>query len=660
LVINTKRYCKMMNDAADKIPMYRNTARTFNEDFDEALNEFRLNATKKREGMSVAPPEILNVLRRKLYSNIDPSELVILPEGATCFIYPGMKKIKPINLRNMKASMIGSLVNVRAIVVRITEVKPLIQVACYVCESCGCEIYQSVQRRIYTPTIECPSNICKTNNSKGKVTPNFAVSKFTPYQELKIQETSDQTPQGSIPRSFTVQCRGALTRQCTPGDIINLSGIYLPKINDSQVMFKDALVHDTYIEACKIVQEKKKYCELYLSNETIDEVQQESRLDSTYRKLAISICPEIFGLENVKKALLLQMVSGSHLEMGDGMKIRGDINISLIGDPGVAKSQLLRQVAHLTPRGVYTSGKGSSGAGLTAAVMRDQNTGEIVLEGGALVLADMGICCIDEFDKMEEKDRTSIHEVMEQQSVSIAKAGITTTLNARTSILAAANPVYGRYNKSKTPHENINLPPSLLSRFDLIFILLDRPNEQHDLMMASHITYVHQRLEHPNTGSPVFDSDFLKAYIAYAKNFNPKIPPELHPHMIAKYVEKRGKLDKDIAKTTYSYTTPRTLLAVIRLSQALAKLRFSNEVNKDDIEEAMTLMNESQRSIIDVQEETNVFKNNVKNDPLSQIYSLISSECRNSPDKKISVQELERKVRPINARSLPGGSGCPI
>ena len=241
-----------------------------------------------------------------------------------------------------------------------------------------------------------------------------------------------------------------------------------------------------------------------------------------------------------------------------------------------------------------------------------------MLEGGALVLADMGICCIDEFDKMEEKDRTSIHEVMEQQTVSIAKAGITTSLNARTSILAAANPVYGRYNRSKTPHENINLPPSLLSRFDLIFILLDRPNEDQDNMMARHITYVHQNLRHPKSENEIFDNEFLRNYIAFAKRFNPTIKPELHMHLAQKYVDKRHKVDKDQAKTTYSYTTPRSLLAIIRLSQAMAKIRLSEEVSKEDIEEALSLMDESQRSVIDTSPDL-IIKANRK-DPISQIY----------------------------------------
>ena len=201
---------------------------------------------------------------------------------------------------------------------------------------------------------------------------------------------------------------------------------------------------------------------------------------------------EKFGMDFVKKALLFQMIGGSRVAKEDGMRIRGDLNIALIGDPGVAKSQLLKHVAYLSPRGVYTTGKGSSGAGLTASIIRDSKTGEITLEGGALVLADLGICCIDEFDKMEDNDKVAIHEVMEQQTISIAKAGITTSLNARTSILAAANPVYGRYDRTKSPHDNIGLSYSLLSRFDLVCILLDKPNNEKDMKLAIHITHLHQ------------------------------------------------------------------------------------------------------------------------------------------------------------------------
>jgi len=315
-----------------------------------------------------------------------------------------------------------------------------------------------------------------------------------------------------------------------------------------------------------------------------------------------------------------------------------------MGDPGVAKSQLMKQACNIAPRSVYTTGKGSSGVGLTAAVKRDEQTGEVSLEGGALVLADMGVCCIDEFDKMEESDRTAIHEVMEQQSISIAKAGITTTLNCRTTVLAAANPHFGRYNPYKSPVENIDLPPALLSRFDLLFLLLDTVDNEKDKKLALHVCKVHSSYgadshvekkkegsggdgEDPdvlNLGFKPYDGTFMRAFIKKAKSLEPMIDDSLQRDIVDAYVsirddEKRGDLD-----SRKSYTTPRTLLAILRLSQAHARCRFSKRVEREDFDEAMRLTKASKESV--------ELSGPAKKDqnPLDVVYDMLSDMAKSS------------------------------
>lgn len=326
-----------------------------------------------------------------------------------------------------------------------------------------------------------------------------------------------------------------------------------------------------------------------LTQDELNELAQED----LYTNLASSIAPEIYGHLDIKKALLLLLVGGVD-KRPDGMKIRGNINICLMGDPGVAKSQLLGYITRLAVRSQYTTGRGSSGVGLTASVLKDPLTGEMVLEGGSLVLADKGVCCIDEFDKMADDDRTAIHEVMEQQTISIAKAGILTTLNARVSILAAANPAYGRYNPRRTVEQNIQLPAALLSRFDLLWLIQDTPDRDNDFRLAKHITFVHRHGKQPPNRIKTMDMNLMRRYISLCKRKEPTISGELTEVIVGAYVELRrdARNSKDM-----TFTSARNLLGILRLSTALARLRLSDVVDNNDVSEALRLVAMSKDSL---------------------------------------------------------------
>ena len=642
---NTLRYIKMFTQAADQFKVESTIPMSAQEELEnQVLNTQLQNFEKKVNDRNTHLGAILPESAQQHTPGPEVQIRDTLKRRFTLVIVPGPNsKVKQQKLRELRGDMIGSLVDVRATVVRVSEVQPLIELATFFCDVCNEEVFKTVNSKIFMPPTVCNSELCQKNNTKGNLQNHFAMSKFTSYQELKIQETSDQTPVGSIPRTFTVLLRGDSVRQCSPGDIIRLHGIYLTKPHDGVRNIRDQFLHETFIEGMKIEKEKKSYDSLDVNKDLKEELVKASKKEDHLSKLARSIAPEIFGLEDVKKALLYQMASGSTISFADGLKIRGDINIALIGDPGVAKSQLLKQIAHLTPRGVYTTGKGSSGAGLTASITRDSNSGEITLEGGALVLADLGICCIDEFDKMEDHDKTSIHEVMEQQTISLAKAGITTSLKARASILAAANPIWGRYNRAKTPHENIGLAHSLLSRFDLIFILLDVPQRNLDQRLAEHITYVHKNFTHPKTQNDVFDTSFLKVYLSHARTFNPTLGPELHDYVTNIYLDRR-KCSRDMGSHG-QYITPRSLLGIIRFSQAIAKLRFSNQVNRSDVDEAVRLMDIAISSVNEEGEEQQItIKKRIMADPTNQIYKFIKEIFKAENKRQLHYKEVEKRI----------------
>lgn len=530
-----------------------------------------------------------------------------------------LRTAKVLKLREIDANCVGSLVQLDCLVVRTGQVKPKVEIITYHCEVCGCEVFQTVEGDRYTPPRECPSQRCERTKSAGKLRENIRTSKFAKYQEMRVQEMSSHVDVGSVPRSINVVLSGDLTRQVLPGDAITLTGVFTPAPVNYQTVMQKGTLQEMYIDAHHIVKHKKGYNDTTDDADIEEKVEQAARQGNLFENASKSIAPEIFGHADVKKALLLLLVGSYTKQMKDGLKIRGDIHALLMGDPGVAKSQLMKQVCAIAPRSVYTTGKGSSGVGLTATVIRDNKTGEVKLEGGSLVLADKGVCCIDEFDKMEESDRTAIHEVMEQQSISLAKAGITTTLNCRTSILAAANPVYGRYNPYKSPIENIDLPAALLSRFDLIFLLLDTVDVDKDKKLSLHVCKVHANYERPaaeasekvgfeanpanedadilNMGFKPYDSSFMRTYIRKARAFEPLIADDLMKDIVDAYVSIRDDEKREGIDSRKSYTTPRTLLAILRLSQAHARARFSPRVERRDFDEAMRLMKASKESI---------------------------------------------------------------
>lgn len=573
------------------------------------------------------------------------------------------EEAKVMKLREITSHYVGSLVKLDCLVVRISQVKPKVEVVTYTCDVCGAEIFQSVEGESYTPPKECPSQRCKDNKRSGQLHSNVRTCKFVKYQEMRVQEMSDHVPVGGVPRSINVVMYGDLTRYVLPGDAITLGGVYTPlQLPWFQARSKGTM-QEMFIEAHSITKHKHGYNEKAEDQEELShKIEELARKGDLYESCAKSIAPEIFGHDNVKKALLLVLIGSFTKTMKDGMKIRGDIHTLLMGDPGVAKSQLLKQAINIAPRSVYTTGKGSSGVGLTASVVRDNSTGEVSLEGGALVLADMGVCCIDEFDKMEEGDRSAIHEVMEQQSISIAKAGITTTLNCRTTVLAAANPVYGRYNPYKSPVENIDLPAALLSRFDLLFLLLDTVDADKDKNLALHVCKVHGNYEGVsskaekdgqekegdvlNLGFTPFDGNFMRAYIKKARSYEPMIEDSLQRDIVDAYVSMRDEEKRGDVDSRKSYTTPRTLLALLRLSQAHARARFSPKVERPDFEEAMRMMKSSKESV----ELSSPAKRDAN--PLDVVHDIIADLARRLPEEADGWVDLQHIVSMSGHKAL--------
>jgi replicative DNA helicase Mcm len=492
-------------------------------------------------------------------------------------------------LREINADLIDKLVSISGMVVRSSEVKPLAKKVAYRCTNCNTVTEAQLKGLVMKKPLKC--HTC----AEKELEMDPENSLFIDFQMVRLQELPEDLPAGQLPHYIEVTVMSDLVDQCRPGDRIILTGIIrieqeqlAPQAKTSLFRLRMEGNNIEYLGGRAGSKDTRSVERITISTEDERQIRTIASKPDAYEKLIASFAPHIYGHEPIKEAMLLLIMGSVTKRLEDGSTRRGDINVLLVGDPGMAKSEMLKFTAKIAPRGLYTSGRGSTAAGLTAAVIRDKS-GIMMLEAGAVVLGDQGIVCIDEFDKIKPEDRSALHEVMEQQTCSVAKGGIVATLNARTSILAAANPIYGKYDPYKNITENVNLPVPLLTRFDLIFIVRDSPDKEKDNLVASHILEIHRDTEH--AARPAIDIDLFSKYLSYAKQIEPALTPEAIDIIRSYYMDMRRVESEGMITVT-----PRQLEGLIRLASARSRLLLKDMVDADDAQRAIYLVDQMMRT----------------------------------------------------------------
>ena len=513
--------------------------------------------------------------------------------------------------RELRSDHIGKLLAIDGLVRTATEVRPKIVSAAFQCQRCGFTFFkEQTGNKFEDQNLKCMNQACDRG---GPFKLMLAQSKFVDAQKIRVQESPEELRGGQQPQTLDVELEDDLAGKIFPGDRVIVNGI-LKSYQRNNPQQGKSTYFDLVHKGISVEMKDQEFEEIDITQEDEEMILEMSRDPDIYENIRKSIAPSIYGYEDVKEALALQLVSGFEKNLPDGARIRGDIHILLVGDPGIAKSQLLRYMIKISPRGIYTSGKSSTSAGLTATAVKDElGDGRWTIEAGALVLADKGIAAIDEMDKMNNEDKSALHEAMEQQTISVAKAGVMATLKSRCSLLAAANPKLGRFDKYEPIAPQINLTPALMSRFDLIFVLTDDPDTKRDTAIANHILksnyageLVTQKAWNTDISQddidnaltvimPAIEPELLRKYVAHArKNIFPTLTDEAKEYFLKYYVGLRTQ-GQDSNKPVP--VTARQLEALIRLGEASARLRLSDKVTLADAQRVVKILEACLRKV---------------------------------------------------------------